>query len=173
MAKWAGRQSNTSGSLGCHSSWLLVSPCDSTLSLFCDEVLKLFVIFECVDIKSIGTYIMDAPGLVSRGSRTFGPAQGRAAREGAAWRLFALQRVLRFSAWEILVPYSLAIGTGYLRLPFSITWWLVLLAAFAVQTRFLLAVATVLSLSVLLTWYGLRLRHAEAITALWAGDTLR
>jgi urea transporter len=24
---------------------------------------------------------------------------------------------------------------GYLRLPFSITWWLVLLAAYAIQTR--------------------------------------
>ena len=36
--------------------------------------------------------------------------------------------------------------------------------------RFLLGVATVLSLSVLLTWYGLRFQHAAAISALWAGD---
>ena len=35
--------------------------------------------------------------------------------------------------------------------------------------RFLLGVATVLSLSVLLTWYGLRLQHPEAVSALWAG----
>lgn len=70
---------------------------------------------------------------------------------------------------EVLLLLGLALGTGYLRLPFSITWWLVLLAAYAIQTRFLLGVATVLSLSVLLTWYGLRFQHAAAISALWAG----
>ena len=70
---------------------------------------------------------------------------------------------------EVLVLVTLALGTGYLRLPFSSTWWLVLHAAFAIQTRFLLGVATVLSLSVLLTWYGLRLQHPEAVSALWAG----
>ncbi|CAJ1425875.1 unnamed protein product [Effrenium voratum] len=76
------------------------------------------------------------------------------------------------TALDVLLLVFLALGTGYVRLPFSTTWWLVMLAAFATQTRLLLGVATVLSLSVLLTWYGLRLRHAAAVTALWRGATL-
>lgn len=73
---------------------------------------------------------------------------------------------------EIALLCALAVGSGFVRLPFSATWWLVLLAAFITQTRFILGVATVLSLSVLLTWYGLRLQHAAAVTALWGGGEL-
>ncbi|CAE7288941.1 unnamed protein product [Symbiodinium natans] len=73
---------------------------------------------------------------------------------------------------EVALLCGLAVGSGYVRLPFSATWWLVLLAALITQTRFILGVATVLSLSVLLTWYGLRLQHAAAVTALWGGGVL-
>ncbi|CAE7760917.1 unnamed protein product, partial [Symbiodinium sp. CCMP2456] len=46
---------------------------------------------------------------------------------------------------EIALLSALAVGSGFVRLPFSATWWLVLLAAFITQTRFILGVATVLS----------------------------
>lgn len=62
-----------------------------------------------------------------------------------------------------------ATGTGYLRLPFSVTWWLLLLAAFALESVFLVGVATVVSLTVLLGWYGIRFQYPHAESALWGG----
>eukprot|EP00928_Gymnodinium_smaydae_P018280 TRINITY_DN16967_c0_g1_i2.p1 TRINITY_DN16967_c0_g1~~TRINITY_DN16967_c0_g1_i2.p1 ORF type:complete len:498 (-),score=79.62 TRINITY_DN16967_c0_g1_i2:32-1504(-) len=72
-------------------------------------------------------------------------------------------------SWEPLLLIALALATGFWRLPFSITWWLVILAAFALHTELLVGVATVLSLTVLLGWYGVRLRHPQAVSALWGG----
>lgn len=46
---------------------------------------------------------------------------------------------------------------------------MILLAAFALKTKLLLGAATVLSLSVLCGWYGLRCLHPQAVTALWGG----
>jgi len=71
--------------------------------------------------------------------------------------------------WEPLLLAAIALGTGYKQMPFSATWWLVLLAAFALETELLLGTATVLSLTVLLGWYGVRLRHPQAVSALWGG----
>ncbi|CAE8644262.1 unnamed protein product, partial [Polarella glacialis] len=75
---------------------------------------------------------------------------------------------------SILCQSALLLGiagfTGYHRLPFSVTWWVVLLVAFALETNLLLGVATVLSLSILLSWYGLRFLHPQAVTALWGGS---
>eukprot|EP00930_Biecheleria_cincta_P067652 TRINITY_DN5439_c0_g1_i1.p1 TRINITY_DN5439_c0_g1~~TRINITY_DN5439_c0_g1_i1.p1 ORF type:complete len:472 (-),score=59.46 TRINITY_DN5439_c0_g1_i1:95-1510(-) len=70
---------------------------------------------------------------------------------------------------QVLLLCSIAFGTGHCRLPFSVTWWMILLAAFALQTKLLLGAATVLSLSVLCGWYGLRCLHPQAVTALWGG----
>mmetsp|Transcript_23013 Transcript_23013/g.52707 ORF Transcript_23013/g.52707 Transcript_23013/m.52707 type:complete len:472 (-) Transcript_23013:80-1495(-) len=71
--------------------------------------------------------------------------------------------------WEFLLLVATAVSTGYLRLPFSVTWWLVLLLAFALETEFLLGVAACLSLTVLLGWYGVRFYHPQAVSALWGG----
>jgi len=76
-------------------------------------------------------------------------------------------------ACEAGLLLAIALATGRLRLPFSVTWWLVLLAAFALNTELLLGVAAVLSLTVLLGWYGLRLFHPCAVSALWGGTRLK
>mmetsp|Transcript_80349 Transcript_80349/g.239331 ORF Transcript_80349/g.239331 Transcript_80349/m.239331 type:complete len:469 (+) Transcript_80349:67-1473(+) len=71
---------------------------------------------------------------------------------------------------EVALLAAIAGTTGYARLPFSVTWWLVLLAAFTLETELLLGAAACLSLSVLLGWYGVRLNHPQAISALWGGN---
>mmetsp|Transcript_29942 Transcript_29942/g.85737 ORF Transcript_29942/g.85737 Transcript_29942/m.85737 type:complete len:479 (+) Transcript_29942:39-1475(+) len=71
---------------------------------------------------------------------------------------------------EFALLCGLAASTGTLQLPFSVTWWLILLAAFVLETDLTVGVATVLSLSVLLGWYGVRLRHPHAVMALWGGS---
>jgi len=71
--------------------------------------------------------------------------------------------------WELLVLLGIAVSTGALRLPFSVTWWAVLLAAFALETPLLVGAAVVLSVSLLVGWYGLRLQHPQAVSALWGG----
>eukprot|EP00931_Biecheleriopsis_adriatica_P003961 TRINITY_DN105703_c0_g1_i1.p1 TRINITY_DN105703_c0_g1~~TRINITY_DN105703_c0_g1_i1.p1 ORF type:complete len:465 (+),score=72.82 TRINITY_DN105703_c0_g1_i1:112-1506(+) len=76
------------------------------------------------------------------------------------------------SGLQVLLLCCIALCTGYWRLPFSVTWWLILLAAFALQTQLLLGAAAVLSLSVLCGWYGLRCLHPQAVTALWGGATV-
>jgi len=73
------------------------------------------------------------------------------------------------SASEFALLFVIACGTGYLGLPFSVTWWFILLAAFTLQTELLLGVATIVSFSVLVGWYGVRLHHPHAVTALWGG----
>lgn len=80
---------------------------------------------------------------------------------------------LALQVFEVLLLLSIVLGTGRLRLPFSVAWWLVLLAAFALETELLIGVATVLSLSVLLSWYGARLYHPPAVSALWGGSRLK
>lgn len=70
---------------------------------------------------------------------------------------------------EVLIVLGITLSTGYLRLPFTVTWWLIMLAAFALETQLLLGVAVTLSLSVILGWYGVRLCHPHAVSALWGG----
>eukprot|EP00928_Gymnodinium_smaydae_P036390 TRINITY_DN25446_c0_g1_i1.p1 TRINITY_DN25446_c0_g1~~TRINITY_DN25446_c0_g1_i1.p1 ORF type:complete len:568 (-),score=42.27 TRINITY_DN25446_c0_g1_i1:84-1787(-) len=69
---------------------------------------------------------------------------------------------------DLAMLFAISAGTGFFRLPFSVTWWLILIAAFALETQLMLGVATVLSLTVLLGWYGSVLRHPHAICALWS-----
>jgi len=64
---------------------------------------------------------------------------------------------------------GLAATTGYFQMPFSVTWWLILMAACALEADMLIGVATLLSLTVLLGWYGIRLRYPHAVMALWGG----
>lgn len=71
---------------------------------------------------------------------------------------------------EAALILFLAATTGYFKLPFSVTWWLVLTAAFLGHTQFLVGVATVLSLTVLLGWYGLQWAFPHSICALWGGS---
>eukprot|EP00933_Yihiella_yeosuensis_P073230 TRINITY_DN81849_c0_g1_i1.p1 TRINITY_DN81849_c0_g1~~TRINITY_DN81849_c0_g1_i1.p1 ORF type:complete len:498 (+),score=37.71 TRINITY_DN81849_c0_g1_i1:86-1495(+) len=68
---------------------------------------------------------------------------------------------------QVAILAAIATFTGYHRIPFSVTWWMVLLAAFALKMQLLLGAATVLSLSVLLGWYGARILHPQAVSALW------
>lgn len=75
----------------------------------------------------------------------------------------------RYPYVELVILAAIAGTTGYARLPFSVTWWLVLLAAFALETQLLLGAAACLSLSILLGWYGVRLCHPQAVSALWGG----
>eukprot|EP00927_Polykrikos_kofoidii_P035181 TRINITY_DN29755_c0_g1_i1.p1 TRINITY_DN29755_c0_g1~~TRINITY_DN29755_c0_g1_i1.p1 ORF type:complete len:555 (-),score=57.15 TRINITY_DN29755_c0_g1_i1:155-1819(-) len=71
---------------------------------------------------------------------------------------------------QILFLFVASAGTGFLRLPFSVTWWLTLIVAYALQTKFLLGVATLLSLSVLLGWYGVQVVSPTAFSAVWGGN---
>lgn len=71
---------------------------------------------------------------------------------------------------EIGLLVAIAGVTGYAKLPFSVTWWIVLLAAFALQTELLLGATVCLSLTVVLGWYGTRSCHPQAVSALWGGS---
>jgi len=74
------------------------------------------------------------------------------------------------SWWQVVAALAIVAFTGYARLPFSVTWWLVLVLALMTETGFLLGVSTVLSCTVLLGWYGLRYFHPHAMSALWGGS---
>lgn len=71
---------------------------------------------------------------------------------------------------QLALIFIIALTTGFYQIPFSVTWWCVLLAAFALETRLMLGVATIMSLSVLLGWYGVQFKHPHAIMALWGGS---
>jgi len=70
---------------------------------------------------------------------------------------------------ELALLVAITVGTGFSQLPFSVTWWLVLLTAFVLETPLILGVATVLSLSVAIGWYGVQMLYPHAIMALWGG----
>jgi len=72
--------------------------------------------------------------------------------------------------WEFSLIFAIAAVTGFTKLPFSVTWWLFLVVAYIWETQLLVGVATVLSLSVLLGWYGVRFSNPHAISALWGGS---
>lgn len=68
---------------------------------------------------------------------------------------------------EISLVLAVVAATGVFQLPFSVTWWFLLIAAFAFETQLLVGISTVLALTVTLGWYGSVLRHPHAISALW------
>jgi stearoyl-CoA desaturase (delta-9 desaturase) len=90
---------------------------------------------------------------------------------GEVGPMIAATQDSKFWICEVMIAFALSIVTGLLQLPFSVTWWFLLIAAFTLETQLLVGVATVLSLTVLLGWYGLVLRHPHAICALWRCKT--
>jgi len=68
---------------------------------------------------------------------------------------------------DVTLLFAISLGTGFFHLPFSVTWWFILIVAFTLETKLLIGVSTVLSLTCLLSWYGSRLRHPHMICALW------
>lgn len=74
---------------------------------------------------------------------------------------------------ELGVITGLVVVTGRLRLPFTVTWWLILLACFALETPFILGTATVLSMSVLIGWYSVRIWYPHSVSVLWGGSRMR
>lgn len=69
--------------------------------------------------------------------------------------------------WQLGLVFSTSLLTGYLRMPFTATWWLVLLLAFALETELLLGIVVVMSLTEMIGWYGARLFYPHAVSALW------
>jgi fatty acid desaturase len=69
---------------------------------------------------------------------------------------------------DVLLVAAIGVGTGFFQLPFSVTWWFILIAAFALMSQLLVGVATVFALSVLLGWYGSLYQHPRLISALWS-----
>jgi len=69
---------------------------------------------------------------------------------------------------EAALVLAITGGTALLQLPFSVTWWFLLIAAFALETQLLIGVSTVLAMSLMLGWYGSVIRHPHAISTLWS-----
>mmetsp|Transcript_133432 Transcript_133432/g.217258 ORF Transcript_133432/g.217258 Transcript_133432/m.217258 type:complete len:598 (+) Transcript_133432:86-1879(+) len=72
-------------------------------------------------------------------------------------------------ALQCALLFTIPVVTGCLQMSFSVTWGLVLFAAFTLETELLLGVGTVLSLSVFLGWYVSLFRYPHSICALWGG----
>lgn len=70
---------------------------------------------------------------------------------------------------EFALVITTTVFTGYLRMPFSVTWWLLVFAAFVFETKFIIGVVTVLALSILLSWYGTCYWYPPTVSALWGG----
>jgi stearoyl-CoA desaturase (delta-9 desaturase) len=84
-----------------------------------------------------------------------------------AWQ--SLTQTSFFSVLEVATLFTIASATGYFHVPFSVAWWLVLILCYTLETQLLLGVATVISLSVLLGWYGSLIGYPHAICAIWGG----
>jgi len=74
---------------------------------------------------------------------------------------------------EAALLWTIALATGYSHMPFSVTWWLILLSSLGLESPLLLGAATVSSLSLLLGWYGVRMKWPTAIEVLWGGSRLK
>jgi len=80
------------------------------------------------------------------------------------------RNISQFWLIEAALIFTTAAVTGYMKLHFTQTWWLLIIFAYFFQLPFTLHVATVTAMGLVVVWYGLLCCCPQAIEALWGGS---